>query len=286
MPYFLSEGIILFTRVFGLLYFIIHNCFVSYSKSYNEAHDLLLLTLGLKDFKPYANTGFISSLSTISKSRRIDAEHYHPKHYELLSILKQRSNYIKRISDIKAFNARGVQPKYIDDGQLKVINSKHITDFHLDYDNFNSTDMSYWADNVNARVYKHDILIYTTGANIGRANVYLKEEKALASNHVNILRIKEENPIYVGFVINSLIGRMQTDKYKTGSAQAELYPFAINKFYIPFVDKETENSIISSVIDSLALLEKSKYLSRLCIRAVEHAIEHGEAVALEVLGEN
>ncbi|MCW8966729.1 MAG: hypothetical protein OQK82_08615, partial [Candidatus Pacearchaeota archaeon] len=107
----------------------------------------------------------------------------------------------------------------------------------MDYGNFEKTLPNFWSVNPNSQVKKSDILIYTTGANIGRTNVYYSEEKALASNHVNILRLPSENPYYVGFVLNNKVGRMQTDKFSTGSAQAELYPKDIEKFLIPFVEK-------------------------------------------------
>jgi restriction endonuclease S subunit len=57
-----------------------------------------------------------------------------------------------------------------------------------------------------------------------RTQVYLSSERAFASNHVNLLRIIGENPIYVAFVINSKIGRLRTEKLSAGSAQQELYP--------------------------------------------------------------
>jgi hypothetical protein len=118
--------------------------------------------------------------------------------------------------------------------------------------------------------------VYTTGANIGRTNVYQSDKKALASNHVNILRVKDEDPYYVSFVMNSLIGRMQTDKLSAGSAQAELYPKDIAQFLIPFVDKETQLKIREKIISSLALKKRSATLLETAKRAVEIAIEQDE----------
>ena len=41
-----------------------------------------------------------------------------------------------------------------------------------------------------AHIQQNDLLIYTTGAYIGRTNVYLRDAPAMASNHVNMLRLR------------------------------------------------------------------------------------------------
>ena len=68
--------------------------------------------------------------------------------------------------------------------------------------------------------------------------------------HVNILRVENANPVYVAFVLNSLIGRMQTKQVVTGSAQAELYPGATSnssfRLFREAVQDETVNNVITS----------------------------------------
>jgi restriction endonuclease S subunit len=142
------------------------------------------------------------------------------------------------------------------------------------------TKREYWNIQEESRVFKNDILIYTTGANIGRTNIYLRSEKALASNHTNILRVKDENPVYVGFVLNSIIGRLQTEKMKTGSAQAEIYPSSFKQFIIPFIKKKKQAEIEKLYIQSFEYERKSKALVEISKRATEIAIELNEARGL------
>lgn len=180
---------------------------------YQQAETHLLEALGLKDWQaPNDNISVKSFSASFGASGRLDAEFYHPKYDNLLNTVKKQALYIKKVAELKNFNMRGLQPVYVENGKLSIINSPHILEQHLDYDNFEKTDLSIWEIQKRARVYKDDILVYTTGANIGRTNIYLKDDKALASNHVNILRLKSENPHYVGFVMNSIIGRLQTEK--------------------------------------------------------------------------
>lgn len=237
---------------------------------YQQAEDLLLSELDLKDWQPTEETVAVKSFAeSFLSSGRFDAEYYQPKFDELIETVYSSAVYIKRIRDIQKFNARGLQPIYSEEESLNVINSRHILEQHLDYENFERTDFENWNIQGKARVYKNDILIYTTGTNIGRTNVYLRTEKALASNHVNILRLKEEDQIYVGFVINSVIGRFQTEKLSAGSAQAELYPKDIDNFVIPFIAKDKQQQIVNQYILSLEQQKKSKQLLEIAKTGVE-----------------
>ncbi|MCA2643250.1 MULTISPECIES: restriction endonuclease subunit S [unclassified Microcystis] len=212
-------------------------------------------------------------------SGRLDAEYYQPKYDQLIEAINSSGLFTKKIKDIQRFNTRGLQPIYSEYGTLNVINSRHILEQHLDYDNFEKTELVNWNFQEKARVYRNDILIYTTGANIGRTNIYLSDEKALASNHVNILRLNQENQIYVGFVINSLIGRLQTEKLSAGSAQAELYPRDIDNFLIPFIAEEKQEQVINHYVLSLERKQKSKQLLEIAKIGVEKAIETDEETA-------
>jgi restriction endonuclease S subunit len=253
---------------------------------YQQAEDLLLSELGLKDWQPTDENIAVKSFSaSFGTSGRLDAESYQPKYDELIAKISSNSLYIKFVKDIQIYNARGLQPIYSNNGILSVINSRHILEQHLDYDNFEKTDESNWDIQERARVFENDILIYTTGANIGRTNVYLSNEQAIASNHVNILRLKEESQIYVGFVINSIIGRLQTEKLSAGSAQAELYPKDIDNFVIPFINKNIEEQISGKYISSFAIKKQSKQLLEIAKTGVEKVIEENEEVAINWINE-
>lgn len=250
--------------------------------TYQQAEDLLLSELGLKDWQPTETTVAVKSFAeSFLSSGRLDAEYYQPKYDQLLKVIQSSAIYIKKIGDIQKYNTRGLQPIYSENGKLNIINSRHILEQHLNYENFEKTDIVNWDNQQKARVFPNDILIYTTGANIGRTNVYLSEEKALASNHVNILRLHNENQVYVGFTINSIIGRLQTEKLSAGSAQAELYPKDIDNFIIPFIKQDKQQEIVEKYILSLNQKNKSKQLLEIAKTAVEKAIETDETNATD-----
>ena len=242
------------------------------SKSlYSQAEDLLLGELGLKDWQPKNTLHTTKKFSDFAQSGRLDAEYYQPKYDDLFERLQKVD--CKTIKEIQIINYRGFQPEYVENGKIDVINSKHILEDGLDYENFEKTDEVSFNNAVRAQVKYGDILTYTTGANIGRTQVYLSEKKAMASNHVNMLRVKDVNPIYLALVLNSKIGRMQTEKSCTGSAQVELYPDDLASFIIPILPEAIQTKIASLIQQSFECKAQSKQLLEDAKRMVESEIE-------------
>lgn len=252
---------------------------------YLNAEEILRETLFLQNWRPSIISFNVKSLKqSFLSNGRLDAELYQVKYDELEERIKTVP--YKTIAEIQQFNARGVQPDYVEDGNVSVVNSKHILEDGLDYDNLERTTEAFLSSQKRAQIGYGDILIYTTGANIGRTQVYLKHNHALASNHVNILRVKGVNPIYLALVLNSRIGRMQTEKLCTGSAQAEIYPNDIEKFIVPILDETIQENIAAKVQESFAMKAESKRLLIVAKEAVEIAISENEEKAMQYINEN
>lgn len=241
---------------------------------FKEATELLNYALGFKNIEFKKEISYTALFSKIVGSHRLDSNHFKPKFNQLLGNIKNNFDHI-HLGTTVVLNRRGVQPIYVDGGSKQVITSQHITDSHLDYDNFESTSEKHFALSPEAHVKYGDILTYTTGAYVGQTNVYLDDEPALASNHVNIIRLKgtEIDPVFVAFVMNSLVGKLQTEKHIRGSAQAELYPNDIAKFIIPILKPEIMDSISKNVKDSLDARRESKQLLEQAKHEVEQLIE-------------
>lgn len=250
-------------------------------KLYNEAYQLRLNSQDLYqqavvylEKELALNRGFFqadkkytTSFKKVIKSIRLDANHFNPKFDQLIAHLNKICD-TKRIGYLTNFNRRGLQPNYSPNGEIDIVNSQHITSTHLSYDTFEKTTLDDFQSASVAQIKEGDILIYTTGAYVGMTNVYLSDKPALASNHVNILRLKDDSidPAYVALVLNTTVGKMQTEMHIRGSAQAELYPHDIAKFIIPLLDVEKMKEIGDLVRDSLKASQMSK---RLLLQAKE-----------------
>lgn len=119
--------------------------------TYSQAENLLLNALGMADFSPSTkNTSEKSFKDSFLATGRLDAEYYQPKYEEIEKICLENAEYTKRIKDIQLQNGRGLQPDYVENGELNVINSRHILERELDYKNFEKTSLENWKTQIRA----------------------------------------------------------------------------------------------------------------------------------------
>ncbi|EGR2463967.1 restriction endonuclease subunit S [Vibrio cholerae] len=242
------------------------------SKSlYTQAQELLEKELGLDMLVFPATLYSESSFVSVINGHRLDAPHYQNKFNILIDHLHKFP--IQTIRKIRTVNRRGLQPKYIENGDFSVVNSQHITSTHLAYDNFERTSEAEYLRAKAAHILKDDVLIYTTGAYIGQTNLYDSEDPAMASNHVNVLRINCVDSAYLTMVLQSIVGKYQTQMHARGSAQAELYPSDIDKFFIPLLDDEKQLEIGNLLRQSLLAKRESENLLGEAKIMVEELIE-------------
>jgi len=239
---------------------------------YLKAQHLLESELGLDKLNFQKPVGYMARFSELEESRRSDAQHYQPRFAHLIDHLSGFQS--KRVRDIRTYNRRGPQPLYVNDGPVNVVNSLHLGPQHIDYGGLQKTSEKAFAVSPEGHIQKKDLLIYTTGAYIGRTNVYLSNQPALASNHVNILRLNSGiDAAYMALVFQSAVGQFQTQKHARGSAQAELYPTDIDRFIVPLLDPSTQAAIGDLVRNSLEKQQESKHLLNQAKTRVEQLIK-------------
>ena len=269
---------------------------------YQDAEKLLLDELGLGDWKPkmrsftqmginmeVEDTVRAVKLSEIETFFRLDSEHWKPN---LLAVEAKIQKYGYSTLGVYCLSViRGVQPKFVDGGNVFVIASKAVRPARIRVDASESTDQAFYhkANVARARVKKGDVLLNGTGVGtLGRAGIYDREEPAVADNHVTILRLKDSlNPYFLMLFLNSLPGQAQSERWQTGSSgQLELYPNQIERFLIPDISSEMQASIGEMIQGSYQTRDKSKHLLALAKQAVERYIEEDEAAATALIDSN
>jgi restriction endonuclease S subunit len=133
----------------------------------------------------------------------------------------------------------------------------------------------FYYDFEKAKLRKGDVVVYTTGAYVGNTQSITEEIKAIASNHVNILRVKNYDPVFLAFYFNSIPGQLQIKRLVSGAAQAELYPKDIAKIIVPKISTNTQQKISKLIQESFRLRQESKNLINEAKRKVERMIEMG-----------
>lgn len=239
---------------------------------FQEAQALLEAELGLDKLMFQKPVGYVANFSDLETSLRSDAQHYQPRFKRLMDHLSDIRS--ARVRDIRSRNRRGLQPIYMRDGQMAVVNSQHLGPQHINYDGLERTGSKEFAAASEAHIQKDDLLIYTTGAYIGRTNVYLSDAPAMASNHVNILRLDPSiDAAYMALVFQSIVGQFQTQQHARGSAQAELYPSDIDRFVVPLLDADKQKAIGDLLRESLVKQQESRKLLDQAKTRVEQLIE-------------
>ncbi|OCQ99467.1 DNA methylase [Nostoc sp. MBR 210] len=265
---------------------------------YQQAEDLLLLELGLKDWQPTEETVAVKSFAeSFLSSGRLDAEYYQPKYDQLIERLEEKVK-LAPLGDLLTLNQRGKQPQYIEDEDkyelgLPVINSRHVREGEVILTDNRYAYLPKTDDPLTIRA--DDVLINGTGiGTIGRCAPYLYEQEALPDNHVTILRPDLLDPVYLSIYLNSIIGKLFVEKhFKGSSGQIELYPNEIAQFLIWNAPESVQQKIRNKVEVSHQKREQSKQLLEVAKTGVERAIETDEATAttwinqqLEAIGIN
>jgi restriction endonuclease S subunit len=208
---------------------------------YKEAEEELLKKMNWEKINTSHVLNYTSNAKELLRCLRIDSEFYQPKFENLIKHLKKIGS--TRLGDFCEIPNRGIQPRYFDTGEIIVINSKHLGPTEIDIENSERTNKEFFdsSEAEKSRLKKYDVLMYSTGAYIGRTNCYLEDKNAIGSNHVTIIRPNPKicNPVYLSLFLNSIAGLMQTDQRASGSAQREIYPQEIAEYKI-FVPKTKE----------------------------------------------
>jgi restriction endonuclease S subunit len=251
---------------------------------YRQAEACLLKELGLLNWRPQRRLFFVRNYSEAENANRLDAEYFQPK-YDLLIDAINKTGQAVRLGDCltQSIN-RGLLPNYVDEGDIPVINSKHVGKTHviLERNRFTSSKFALQPKNRRGLIKQYDVLLNSTGyITIGRCQTMLDETPAFADGHVAIIRPNSKlDPVYLGCFLNAMTGRLQTEKGWTGSSgQIELRQEVIANFTIWEAPKDVQKTIRQDIENSHKYRQSSQRLPRLAGRAIEIAIEQNEIVA-------
>ena len=254
---------------------------------YAKAVDLLLESLGLKSWQLKEPLSYEASSKEVVAAARWDAEYFRPRHKALINILKNAGAVELRQLFAEPI-ARGISPIYSEDGDLLVVNSQHVGSLMVELDcnrKMRGEDLA--ETQQRALLRSGDVLLNSTGVNtIGRCQTLLESTYAVADNHVAIIRVdpKRIDPVFLGLFLNSMTGFMQSERGWTGSSgQIELRPDVIASFLIWDAPRDSQRIISEKILDANQARQDSKDLLEKAQRAVEIAIERGEAAANEYL---
>lgn len=254
------------------------------SKLYSEAEEILLLELGLKDWKPSNYSIAEKTLADFIESGRLDAEYYQPKYDDIKNKIKQYEggyNTIESLFEIKDINFTpiyNVLYKYI---ELANIGTRgEIT---------NCTEKcgSELPSRARRIVRTGDVVVSSIEGSLESCAIISKEyDNAICSTGFYVLSPRTINAetsliLFKSNPIQQLMKKACSGTILTAMNKDEFLPIVL-----PKIDIDIQKEIAYKVNESFALRSESKRLLELAKTAVEVAIEQGEEKALVLLSKN
>lgn len=252
---------------------------------YQQAEDLLLTELGLKDWQPTEESIAVKSFSeSFLSSGRLDAEYYQPKYDQVEEAIQSCSFHCQRLGtliepilngfDYRDYTEEGtpyIRVGDIKNGQINIESTVKIPITISDVDKSVGLQVG-------------DILFTRKGSFGNSAIVTELEIDSIISSEIMLLRLtlifkQEILPEYVSLFLNSKFGYLQVERRVHGVAYYSISQPDLANVLIPILPKSQQQKIVDKIKSSFLLKQKSKQLLQIAKIGVEKAIETDEETA-------
>jgi restriction endonuclease S subunit len=244
---------------------------------YRQAEELLLETIGLKDFQPsQKGTNIKTFKESFLATGRLDAEYYQPKYEEVIvKIKEQQYDTLGNLANIK----KSIEPgsnAYSDDG-LPFIRVSDYNKFGI------TTPDKYLSDSFrreNTVLLKSlyptkETVLFSKDGSVGTAYMIHEDVQAVTSGAILHLTVKDKSkilPEYLTLALNSEVVKTQAERDSGGSIILHWRINEIEKVVIPVVSYEIQCQIAELINQSFSLRRESKRLLEEAKEMVEREI--------------
>ncbi len=251
--------------------FSLHN----HSKEiYQQAEDMLLSELGLKDWQPTEETVAVKSFSeSFLSCDRLDAEYYQPKQQKVMAIMGQSGLCI---GDVVSLAKRKFQPE-------KQGTFNYIEIGNLSGEGFANSEVVAMEEAPSRAQWfvKTNDVITSTVRPIRRLSALIESEQNnyICSSGFAVLKPTKIEPEVLLIYLRSPIVCEILDLYTTASMYPAISTEDLLKIPITLPKESTRQKITEKVRESRKAREQSKQLLEIAKTGVERAIETDEATA-------
>ena len=243
---------------------------------YSEAQHLLESELGLDKLKFKKPVGYTARFSTVGltdafNAGRIDAQCFSPNAVFYESWLRDH-NQCDSLNHLLEAKIKGRQQEETEKGSIAYCSIKHISGHEM-------TDASKGLPSSDTPLAtQNNLLLAITGATIGKIGVVKRYKQLAFSGDLLCLKISPGiDPHYLLVVLDHTIGKVQFNRWITGSTNGHLAPRDVGRVLVPRFKNSIETRIAGLVEESLKKrLESEKLLDQAKSR-VEQLIEEAAA---------
>jgi len=243
---------------------------------YRQAEELLLETIGLKDFTPSQEKVNVKSFKeSFLGTGRLDAEYYQPKYEEIINVVKNYKNGFANFESFIDSYSTGYPYKsetYIEENGIPLVRINNLTKEGLDLSNaiqIPKEDLNLSKKDI---AKENDILISMSGT-IGLSCIVREKNKIVINQRIMKITSKNYNPQVLSLLLNSIVGKYQLDRIGTGGVQTNISSSDIKNIVIPIIESEAQQQISALIQESFALRKESERLLIEAKEMVEREIE-------------
>jgi len=244
---------------------------------YAEAQALLAAELGLDRLDLSESLYSVRRASEVHTSSRADAEYYRRRYLNLLAYLDEKPH--NTLAELATFSG-GATPlgaDYLDAG-IPFLRIQNVGENHLVLDDVVCVDQEAHSGLLRrSQLAPRDVLITITGR-IGTSAVVPDElAQANINQHIVRMRLKSKavNPYYLAAFLNSVGGKLQTEREAYGTTRDALPYYCLAKIRVLKADARLQGQIEQVICKADETSRDAKRLLAEAKAEVERMIEGG-----------
>ena len=270
----------------------VKNAYAAYrnaSRSFEKAETTLLSALDLENWQAPEPLSYVRGSREVFAAGRFDAEHYKEKFYTAKqAIIGAKAKRFIPFSQLLLSLTNGHTPLRHDlmKGEVPFLCAEHITDFNISFESEKRILLEHHEGELARTSISNGDVLFTIKGRVGNAAIVENApENANINQDVALLRFNDVLPVwYIAAYLNSLFGKLQSEKMSTGAINPFIGLFSLQQFEIPEFDANVMTSIASQthcfVTHARRFKQHATQLLDAARRAVEIAIEDSETAAL------
>ena len=244
---------------------------------YQEAKDLLLTELWLKNHTISHTLTFSTTKKAVDEAWRYDADYFQPKYDELIEKIENYKwgwDYVENLFKYKKWFepwAEAYTQEWID-----FIRVSDFTKFWIEGVEKKISEKMYDELKENYQAKKWEIL-FTKDWTIWITYVLKEDLEWIISSAFLRLNLKEKYENYekecLALILNSIICKLQVERFSWWALISHLKPSDFEKIKIPLINPQLQKEISDKIKESFKLRNESKELLEQAKQMVEDEIE-------------
>ncbi len=241
-------------------------------KFYQQAENLLLDRLKLKNFETDKSKVNIVNLSDVKSANRIDAEYFQKKYEKLIGKIKKQK-YEKLENIIENVEAK-FNPKTKSEEKFKYVELSNINQSIGTIEDFTKVLGKNAPSRAKRLLKENDVIVSSVEGSLKKvALVNKNQENYLASTGFFQFRSKKILPEVLLILAKSIVLQFQLKQRCAGTILTAVPQESIKNILIPILPKSTQQTIAELVRKSHTSRQKSKQLLEQAKKKVEEIIE-------------